>query len=641
MDPGQNGYRLEWRVPVPGTRQPFHNETGSDLRTSVPYGVDCMFHCGGCPARYHMLWQLHEHLQLHTTGGSYHYNHHTRTAFPKSDTVCRETQTEGESCSDGRKSVNLVCTETQTDDSLLNFFSGRADLEVSNENDEEQEVNVKVKLESTEPDLQHKNSSISDDGKVPVLTQDDLYSGDTDEETSLVFKGNENAVIDFSKSSEEKSKHVSENHTQKVKSKKMKNLDNSKSSKRSAQDRKKNVKKRKHSLETNDGNILKKTKRRKSESNDSVSKKTTILCKYCDEYFPNNLHLKRHAIQAHPLEKNHACRYCDEAFVTEAELQKHRKIHLREKYECHICKKQLSSPQNLQDHITMHTGEKMFECKDCGTYFRSRSQLSLHASRKHNPNFDHMCENCGRVFKCRQNLQGHIKCCLDIRPFRCEICGKRFPRNTNLNVHMRKHTGEKPFVCHTCGMKFMHSNTLTKHMLVHTGERKYACEVCGMKFKAHNALKDHIRIHNQEKRFTCQYCGKGFIKKCNMITHIRQHTGETPYKCKICGQGYKQNVLLKTHMQTHKHEPVQVQSATYQQPASSPQQHAVPSQHSQAMSVLLSNPVSQPTPRIQEMAKTTLSDRSLQQLESLPVHSQSLQPSESSNSYNRYMMAKM
>lgn len=44
--------------------------------------------------------------------------------------------------------------------------------------------------------------------------------------------------------------------------------------------------------------------------------------------------------------------------------------------------------------------------------FRSRSQVSLHASRRHNPNFDHMCENCGRVFKCRQNLQGHIKCCL-------------------------------------------------------------------------------------------------------------------------------------------------------------------------------------------------------------------------------------
>ncbi|XP_045208138.2 zinc finger protein 678-like [Mercenaria mercenaria] len=667
MDPSQTGYRLDWRLPIPpahpATRPAYHNEVGQDLRSSLPYGVDCMFHCGGCAAMYPMIWQLHEHLQLHATGGSYHYNHHTRTAFPKYDTTCHETQTDLESYEKESKVTNLVCTETQTEETLTNVFSRRDYTEDSNDDEEKNTgVNIIVKVETPEfqadSEFSKTNEGSDNEVKIPILTPDDPYSGDTDEGSNLwypeTYDDDEDASTDKTKNGETKDlvKNMIKN---------IKGFGNSKSIKKTVKERKEIGKKKKHSLKSNKKDLRKSGQRKQKKIDYATVKKPPIKCKYCNEYFANSLHVKRHCLKEHPSEKNYKCRYCEEAFVTEAEIQKHRKKHLREKYECHICKKHLSSTQNLQDHITMHTGEKMFECKDCGTYFRSRSQLSLHASRRHNPNFDHMCENCGRVFKCRQNLKGHIKICLDIRPFRCEICGKRFPRNTNLNVHMRKHTGEKPFVCHTCGMKFMHSNTLTKHMLVHTGERKYSCDLCGMKFKAHNALKDHIRIHNQEKRFTCQYCGKGFIKKCNMVTHIRQHTGETPYKCHICGQGYKQNVLLRTHMQTHKNEPPNLQSSSHQ-PVSPPQQQHIMStpQHSQSMSLStisqsmphqdMSHPVTLSTPyqdmsrpitqstQHQDICKSVQPTRSLQQLESIQAHSQ---PPESTEGYTGYMMTRM
>lgn len=350
-----------------------HLILNSELRSPLPYGVDCIFRCGGCPAVYHMLWQLHEHLQLHSTGGSYSYDHRTRTAFPKYDNVSHETQTDIENDEGETKAVSLVCTETQTEDSLTHFFMGRADAEESNENEQEEEANVQMKTDTAEPE-QPENSKISDDLDKDVnagaLTPDDPYSGDTDEDASLWYQD-----TDEKDSSDDSSKAV-KTVNKKNKLNNVKNVERKKSLKKGIKEQIKNVKKRKHVPKAKDRDVLKKSSGKTSKTNNLLNKKPPVQCKYCREYFPNNLHLKRHCLLAHPLEKNHACRYCTEAFVTEVELQKHRKIHLREKYECRFCKKHLSSPQNLQDHITMHTGEKMFECKDCGTYFRYEDTLS-------------------------------------------------------------------------------------------------------------------------------------------------------------------------------------------------------------------------------------------------------------------------
>lgn len=346
-----------------------HLILNSELRSPLPYGVDCMFHCGGCPAMYHMLWQLHEHLQLHSTGGSYNYDHRTRTAFPKYEYVSHETQTDIENDEGETKAVSLVCTETQTEDSLTHFFMGRADAEESNENEQDEDANVQVKTETAGPEpKQPEHSNISDeldkDVNVGALTPDDPYSGDTDEDASLWYPDTDE------KDSSDISPKAVKTVNKKNKLRNVKNFGKTKSLKKSIKEQTKKEKKRKHVPKAKDRDVLKRSSGKTSKVNDLINKKTPVQCKYCPEYFPNNLHLKRHCLQAHPSEKNHACRYCAEAFVTEIELQKHRKIHLREKYECRFCKKHLSSPQNLQDHITMHTGEKMFECKDCGTYFR-------------------------------------------------------------------------------------------------------------------------------------------------------------------------------------------------------------------------------------------------------------------------------
>ena len=344
----------------------------------MSYGVDCMFHCGGCSALFSMIWQLHEHLQLHTPGGSYHYDHHTRTAFPKYDTTCHQTQTDLE-CNE--KGVNLVCSETQTEDILISSFNNQEDCEKeSDEENEEENVTVKRETSESPPDVETgenaKSGDLDNDVKVPILTPDDPYSGDTDEGSNHLYPDSDDDgdddddfddddyVMSEHQNNAEQSNSLVNNIISNMKT------FNSKSIKNTAKEPKPKEHTKKSRLRTNKKETLKEKKRKGKKKDYLATKKAPIQCKHCSEVFPNSLHMKRHCLREHPLEKNYKCKYCDEAFVTEAEITKHRKLHLREKYQCHICKKRLSSTQNLQDHITVHTGEKLFECKDCGTYFR-------------------------------------------------------------------------------------------------------------------------------------------------------------------------------------------------------------------------------------------------------------------------------
>lgn len=53
-----------------------------------------LFTCGGCQTKYKTVCLLHIHIDSHQEGGSYSYDHITRTAFPKYDSICAYTQVE-------------------------------------------------------------------------------------------------------------------------------------------------------------------------------------------------------------------------------------------------------------------------------------------------------------------------------------------------------------------------------------------------------------------------------------------------------------------------------------------------------------------------------------------------------------------
>lgn len=55
------------------------------------------------------------------------------------------------------------------------------------------------------------------------------------------------------------------------------------------------------------------------------------------------------------------------------------------------------------------------------------------------------------------------------KPFECPECGRRFARSTDLKVHLPVHSEDKPYKCGECEKMFTRFSTLKEHIRTHTG----------------------------------------------------------------------------------------------------------------------------------------------------------------------------
>lgn len=55
------------------------------------------------------------------------------------------------------------------------------------------------------------------------------------------------------------------------------------------------------------------------------------------------------------------------------------------------------------------------------------------------------------------------------KPFECNECGRRFARSTDLKVHLPVHSEDKPYKCGECEKMFTRFSTLKEHIRTHTG----------------------------------------------------------------------------------------------------------------------------------------------------------------------------
>ncbi|XP_062502964.1 zinc finger protein 883-like isoform X1 [Corticium candelabrum] len=270
--------------------------------------------------------------------------------------------------------------------------------------------------------------------------------------------------------------------------------------------------------------------------------------KFIRLFFLSNL--KIHML-LHTGEKRYECSECGKKFTQSGGLKVHMRLHTGERpYECSECGKKFAQSCSLQVHMRMHTGERPYECSVCGKKFARPSGLQVHL-RMHTGEKPYQCSECGKKFTQPSSLKVHMRIHTQKMPYQCSECGKKFRRSSNLQVHMRIHTRETPYECKVCGKKFARSGGLQIHTRVHTGEKPYQCSECGKKFTQPSSLKAHMRIHTQKMPYQCSECGRKFRRSSNLQVHMRIHTRETPYECKVCGKKFAGSGGLQFHTRVH------------------------------------------------------------------------------------------
>jgi len=279
--------------------------------------------------------------------------------------------------------------------------------------------------------------------------------------------------------------------------------------------------------------------------------------------------------------KGYTCPICGRTLSrsNKNEVQRHMVTHTGERrFQCDECGSKFLRIQELTRHKKIHTGECRYRCNICKAGFKASIALRAHKSSIHNDQtmldsesdvWPFSCNQCDSRFQKATAFGKHMKLLHGVgNPFICEKCGMGMSTNDNLKRHaLTAHTDMKPFNCEECGKMYGQKSQLVRHQLEHakangslTEEQekmlreqneKQICNLCGKELSCKVTLQRHMRIHdaNGRKSHTCEECGKAYNDKRNLSDHIDiVHRHLMKFSCPICGRQFGRRATFQVHM---------------------------------------------------------------------------------------------